>query len=383
MYKIINKKKLIITAIADTVGKIVSFPFTMFRAQEPIDPASVRSILVIRTAYLGDALMTLPMLKPLRERFTGASIAFLTADSSAPALAGNAYIDEVIPFTPFWFYPNATLAGYFDFIKSFRKRRFDLVIEARGDIREIMAIVAPARARYKVSYDVGGGGWLLTHVVPYTGLKHKVEYHLDIARYLGCIAMETGWGVRFTPDEIAEADRILAARGIAKPFALVHPGSRLELKMWKPERYAELITRMTGQLGMNVALLGHPSEKAVTDAVMRNAGGAVSDLTGYLTVRQLMAVISRAGLLVCNDSGPMHMAAAVGTPVAAVFGPSKSVETGPYGVKNRVVEKDFPCRRSCDESSCKYPERGSCMDAVAVDDVFKAVKELGCSNDQV
>lgn len=374
MYKIINRKKLVATILADTLGKVLFFPINLFKDRAPIIRENVRRILVIRTAYVGDVLMAMPLLKPLRDGFPGASITFLTSAAAEPVLENCPYVDEVVTYSPFWFY-KGTLGEYAGFIREFRKREFDLVIETRADIREILALVWPLTAMYKVSYDVGGGGWALTHVVPYPGLKHKVEYHLDIARYLGCPVSEVDWGVRVTDDEREKATDTLKSRGISKPFALVHPGSRLTLKMWSPERYAALIRKMADD-GLKVALLGHPSEKDVTDVILDKSAGAVVSLVGAFDMRQLMAVIAEASLIVLNDSGPLHMAAALGTPVVAVFGPSKSVETAPYRVKSEVVEKDYPCRFRCDESSCSNVRYHGCMEDISVDDVFRAVRKI-------
>jgi len=179
LYKIINRRKLWATRLADSAGKLIFLPRLLLRKPRPIEPGSIRDILVIRTAYIGDVVMTLPMLKPLRQRFPAARLSFLTAPAAAPLLAGNPYVDEVLTFTPRWFYPSAR-DGYWHFIRRLRQRHVDLVIETRADIRELFAFVSPVKARYKVSYDVGGGGYLLTHVVPYPGVKHRVEYHLDI-----------------------------------------------------------------------------------------------------------------------------------------------------------------------------------------------------------
>ncbi|MBI4666712.1 MAG: glycosyltransferase family 9 protein [Nitrospinae bacterium] len=376
MYKIINRKKLVVTAVADTLGKAMSLPWRMFQGDVSIAPDKIKSILVIRTAYMGDVIMTLPMLKPLKGQFNNASITFLAPNAAGELFANNPYVDEVMTYSPFWFYKGSSISDYFRFLGGLRAKSFDLVIEARADIRDIMAIVAPARSKHKVSYDVGGGGWMLTHVTPYAGLKHKVEYHLDIARDLGCSMDGLDWGIRFTGQERQRVNAILENRGVSKPFALVHPGSRLPLKMWAPEKYGELIGRMTAELGMRVAVLGHPAEKMATEITLASAKGAAIDLSGAFSARELMGVIAEASGLVCNDSAPMHMASAVGTKVAALFGPSKSVETGPYGVKSKVVERDFPCRFTCDENRCLFARHNACMKDITVEETFAAVREL-------
>ncbi len=251
MYKIINKKKLVATAAADVLGHLLFALPRLFRKTEKIRPEEVRSILVIRTAYIGDVVMTLPVLKPLKELFPGARISFLTANGAVDVLKNNPYVDEVIPYSPFWFYPSP-MAGYGKFIRDMKTRTFDLVIEARGDIRDILLLAWRIKAHYRVSYNVGGGGYLLTHRVPYPGLKHKVEYHLDIARYLGYRGTDLEWGVYLTDAEKRRVEGVLSKYGFKPPFIAMHPGSRLALKRWPMARYGELADALADRLKLPV-----------------------------------------------------------------------------------------------------------------------------------
>lgn len=374
-YKIINKKKLYATALADLIGSVVFLPKTLLKKNKEISPESVKSILVIRTAYIGDAIMTLPVLRPLRERFSRAKISFLTSTGAADLITNNPYIDEVIAYDPFWFYKSGK-GAYLDFIRNIRERRFDLVIEARGDIREFLFILWPLKARHKVSYSVGGGGYLLTDVVPYKELKHKVEYHLDIARHLGCSTEGAEMGVYLTGEEKKGIRGLIDRAGIRKPFICVHPGARLPLKMWMPERYAMLCDCIKKKFRLPVVLLGASGDKRVVYDIIRHMENKPVSLQGKLRLRELAGVISESSLLICNDSLPMHIAAAVKTPVVAIFGPSKNKETAPYGNVNRVVEKDFPCRYTCDESTCRHKSFHSCMRDISVDDVLGAVEDI-------
>ncbi len=374
-YKIINKKKLYATALADLIGNIIFFPKTLFRKNDEISPDGIKSILVIRTAYIGDAIMTLPLLRPLRKRFGSAKISFLTSTGAADLIANNPYIDEVIAYDPFWFYKSEKRA-YLAFIINMRKRRFDLVIEARGDIRELLSVLWPLKARHKVSYRVGGGGYFLTHTVPYQGLKHKVEYHLDIARHLGCSAEDAEWGIYLTEDEKKGIRDLINSAGIRKPFVCVHPGARLPLKIWMPERYALLCDNIIKRYNLPVVLLGASGEIKAIDDIIRHMENKPISLAGRLSLRELAGVITESSLLICNDSSPMHIAASMKTPVVAIFGPSKSRETAPYGNVNRVVEKDFSCRYSCDENTCRHKNFHSCMREVSVDDVSNAVEDI-------
>jgi len=376
MYKIVNRKKLCATIAADIAGTIAYAPVRLFRKREVVVPGDIREILVIRTAYIGDVVMTMPLLKPLRERFPQARISFLTATRAAAVLENNPYLDAIIGYDPFWFYPTRR-ADYRTFIAGLRRTSFDLVIEARADIRELLLLVRPLKARHKVSYDVGGGGYLLTDVVPYGGLKHKVEYHLDIARHLGCDVGPVEWGVYLREEEKRNVDAVLGRAGIGGPFIAVHPGSRLPLKRWFPERYAALCDALVTRCGLPVVLLGSPDERQLAERIAEGMRRKTVNLTGALDLRELAGVLSRAKLFVCNDSSPLHIAAAMKTPTIAVFGPSKSAETAPYAVLSRVVEKDYPCRFDCDESSCRNSSRPhGCMRDIAVADVLHAAEDL-------
>jgi ADP-heptose:LPS heptosyltransferase len=336
----------------------------------------VRSILVIRTAYVGDVMMAVPLLKPLRERFPETRITFLTASSSAPLLDGNPCVDEVITYDPFWFYPSSPKRAYLEFRRRMKERSFDLVIETRGDIREILLLVAPLKARQKVACAAGGGGWMLTDVVPYGGPIHRVEYHLNLARHLGAKVDGVDWGVYLTDEEKRSVDCTLRASGIRSRFVAVHPGSRVPLKRWPEERFAVLCDEIARVSGMPIVLVGTSAESPIVERVTKAMRETPVSLAGRLSLRELAGVLARASLFICNDSGPMHIAAAMKTPVVAIFGPSKSVETGPYGEPHRVVEKTFPCRFTCDENHCRNSEFHACMQSVTVDEVCRAAHEL-------
>ena len=375
MYKIINTKKLVATAAADVLGNVLFALPRLFRRKERIRNAEVRSILVIRTAYIGDVVMTLPVLKPLKELYPGATISFLTARGAAEVLRNNPYVDEVISYDPFWFY-SSSKAEYGKFIRLMRQRTFDLVIEARADIRETLLLAWPLKARYRVSYDVGGGGYLLTHRVPYPGLKHKVEYHLDLVRFLGYGGPDLEWGIYLSAAEQQHVDAIMSRYRFSQPFIAIHPGSRLSLKRWPAKRFGELCDSLMERYDMPVVVFGAASERPVILEMTSTMRHAPVILAGDIGLREMAGILSLAALFICNDSAPMHLAAAMKTPTVAIFGPSKSVETRPYGEGHRVVEKEFPCRYACDENSCRYERYNACMEDITVDDVFHAAQEL-------
>ena len=375
MYKIINRKKLVATAVADGIGHLLFGAYRLFRKNGKIRTEEIKDILIIRTAYIGDVVMTLPVLKPLKELFPGARISFLTATGAIDVLKNNPFVDEVIAYSPFWFYPS--LGGsYGQFIRDMRNRQYDLVIEARADIRDILLIAWRTKSRYRLSYDVGGGGYLLTHVVPYPGLKHKVEYHLDLVRYLGYRGTDLEWGIYLTDAEKKRVDAVMSRYGFRQPFIAMHPGSRLSLKRWSIARYGALADALADRLKLPIVLFGAPGEKVVIEEMIRGMRYNPISLAGIVNLREMAGILGRAALFICNDSAPMHIAAAMKTPTVAIFGPSKSVETRPYGDGHCVVEKEFPCRHACDENSCRHERYNACMEDISVDDVFSAASEL-------
>jgi len=377
LYRIINKKKRYATMMADFIGNILFLP-RLIKKKGDVRPDEIKDILVIRTAYIGDVVMALPLLKPLRDRFKKARISFLTSARAMEVLENNPYVDEIITYDPFWFYPSGKI-GYLDFIKGIRGRQFDLVIETRGDIREIAFLVLPLKARYKVSYDAGGGGYLLTHVVPYQGTRHRVEYHLDIAKYLGCdVGSHVEWGIYLTEDEKVKVVELLKNERIEldRPIVAIHPGARKELKCWSPEGYAAVADIAARELGAAVLLTGAPEELPLVKRVEGMMKERSIVIAGRTTLRELAGVISHCSLFICNDSSPMHIAAAMKIPTVAIFGPSKSIETGPYGNIHRVVEKDFPCRYTCDEDVCHFKSHNQCIKEISTNDVFMAVMKM-------
>lgn len=376
MYKIINRKKRLATMAVDLVGQALVGPYRCLRKQEPVDPGRVRRMLVIRTAYTGDVMMSLPVLKPLRLRFPEASLTFLTSGAAAPVLENNPYVDRVMTFDPFWFYPSSPWS-WVRFVRQLRRERFDLALELRGDIREFLGLLTPLRARYKVSCDIGGGRYLLTHVAPYTGATHRVVYHLNMARYLGCdTAQEPEWGVYLDRNEQRRVRERLAEAGVQAPFVAVHPGSRLPLKRWPVASCRRLYDRIIRDLGVSLVVLGAPGEVELVRDIVQGMETRPVSLAGRLSVRELAGVLDEASLFVCNDSAPMHIAAAMRTPTVSVFGPSKSDETGPYATASRVVEQTMPCRATCDENTCRHHQFHACMTSVSVDAVWDAVRAL-------
>jgi len=371
-YRIVNKKLLLATMAADVLGKVVFCPRKLWSRQRDILPDDVQSILIIRTAYIGDVVMALPILHPIKKRFPQARITFLTSESARPVLENHPLIDHIITYDPFWFYGTPKRA-YLECIRGLRGHDFDLVIETRGDIRDILLLVAPLKAEFKVGYGAGGGGYLLTHVVPYAGPLHRVDYHLGLARALGCPVDGVERGICLREEEWRDIHALMRDRDLTPPFVCVHPGSRMPLKRWPSGRFSSLCDRIVERHKLPIVIIGSADERSLAEEIAEKMENAAVNLAGHLALRQLAGLLSTATLMVCNDSAPMHIAAEMGTSTVAIFGPSNSPETGPYGEGHCVVEVDLSCRSGCDERRCRNQTPHACMSAITVEEVLQAV----------
>lgn len=379
-YKIINKKKRLATRIGDLIGRM-AFPLNLLgrKANRP-SFNKVRKILVIRTAYIGDVVLTLPILSPLKKLFPQAQISFLTTCRAKEILEKNPYIDEIVSYDAFWFYPSKmgpALLNYLNILRLIRSRAYDLVIEARGDIRDISLLAYPSRGAHRISYDVGGGGFLLTHIVPFIRVKHKIRYHLDIVKSLGGTA-SIEWDLYLTEGERHRGEQMLTQKGLplGKPIVAIHPGARKRLKRWSLAGFSTVADRLVKELGASVIVMGGHEDVEVAHEMERLMKEHAFCFSGSTTLRQMAAILGHCHLLICNDSVPLHIASLLKTPTVAIFGPSKSRETGPYGNTHMVVENRFKCRYHCDEDICNHRPQNECMTSITADNVFNAANEV-------
>ena len=373
-YKIINRKKLLAVrgadAAANTLAKVGAFRRGVYT---PIlaNREAIKRILVVRLAYIGDVVMTLPVVAPLKRAFPDAQIDFLTATAAAPFVESHPDLNDVIGFNAPWFHASADKAETDGLVQRLQDNDYDLGIDFRGDLRNIYHCLWRPRIPRRLSYTSGGGGALLTHSLDWHELKHKVEFHLDLLREMGIDAPTADPEIVLSADERDEARKLLSdalEQGHAPPVAS-HPGARLDLKRYPVERFAELTKRISQDTGRPIILVGTPDDEPRA-AIIKQSGKVAADLTSALSIRMLAAVFSQCACLICHDSAAMHISAAVGTPVVAVFGPSRPAETSPCIAAGQVLEGPCPRKDACDETTCLEEDQGHCILSIAQDDVY-------------
>lgn len=306
----------------------------------------------------------LPVLAGLRARYPEAHLAWLVGTPFAPLLEGHPLLDEVIPFDrkrygKMW-RSAAALRAFLRFAGDLRRRRFDLVVDLQGLFRSAFLSWVSGAAERVGFAGAREAAWIFysRRVHCPDQARHAVERNLCVAEALGLsgVELEFPLGLRSAEHDAARSRLAEAAGRSVAAYTAIIPGARWATKRWSVAGWAALIDRLHEAALPPCVLLGSPSDRALADDVKQRCHAQVVDLTGRTTLRELAALLDLADLVICHDSGPMHIAAALDTPVVAIFGPTDPACTGPYSARARVVRPVvdcWPCRlRECGHHTC-------------------------------
>ncbi len=339
------------------------------------DGAGAKNVVVLQTSFLGDSLLTLPLLRRLKESLPGARVSVLTLPKNAGVFHNSPWVDEVILDDKRG--EHGGPLGTWKISAQLRRRGFDLAVIPHRSFRSAL-VARLAGIPRRVGFAASAGSFLLTDAVPFAWLTHDLERNLALARPLGgesrALQGEARYIAPHAPSTALAAR--MAAAGVAPGARLagVHPGAAWATKRWLPERYAELCRRLKSE-GLTPVLIGGPGDAALGAEIAAASGAA--DLVGKTDLEDLKSLMGRLSLFVTNDSGPMHLAAAAGVPVVAIFG-ATTRELGffPYGSGHRVVEAGLACR-PCGLHGAKACPEGHflCMRLLSVDQVQQACRE--------
>ncbi|MCM2264965.1 MAG: lipopolysaccharide heptosyltransferase II [Desulfuromonadales bacterium] len=320
--------------------------------------------------WIGDAVMATPALRAIRETFPEARVTIVANPLVAELFTSHPDCDQVIRFDKQS--NQGSMGEFWRFCRSLRSERFDLAILFQNAFKAaIMAVLAgiPRRAGYRTD----GRGLLLTAGVPAVDKKHglhHVDYYLQMLGQLGIAGGDGRLHLALTAEEEGRAvERLGAGQWIA-----INPGASYgAAKRWFPERFAAVADGLAAEFGVRVVLTGGPGEMEIGRDIEKSMKIAPLNLIGQTSVRELMATLAHCRLVVTNDSGPMHIAAAFGVPIVAVFGPTDHTTTSPLAGNCRIVRSAVDCApcmlRECPTDHC-------CMIGVTADAVLAAAREL-------
>ncbi|MBN2254567.1 MAG: glycosyltransferase family 9 protein [Deltaproteobacteria bacterium] len=340
------------------------------------------NILIVKLSAIGDVVHTLPSVVELRKLYPDGHITWVVEEASSGLIMNHPLVDRVlVSRRKRWVsdlmalrHGKDTLREIRSFLSELRDRRYDLVIDFHGLLKSSV-IVLLSRGKRKLGYDSLQelSGLFLTEKIFEDMTKHAVDRYLDFIRYLGGHVGTPEFPIPADPDIDARVTALLRTNGIdrGEPFVAINPVAYWETKLWTNEGFARLCDRIVTELDTAVVFTGGTDDTVIDDIRSRMEQPSES-LEGQTTLQDLACLYKRASVVVSTDSGPMHIAAAMGTPTVALFGPTDPSRTGPYGIGHCVVRKDMPCS-PCFLKKCNSMR---CMTEITVEEVFEAVKNL-------
>jgi heptosyltransferase-2 len=345
-----------------------------------LNPKPIERIVVRGTNWVGDAMMTIPALRQLRRLFPDAHITLATRAWAEGLFADSDFLDDL------QVHEGSGLRSVVQQVRQWRKRNFDLAVLLPNSL-ETALVASLARVPLRIGYATDGRHALLTHPLAlpeWRESKHEVFYYLKIVAELEWLAKQEQSFLGTQPDgslEVSEARKstardFLRARGVREGNLLVAlcPGSiNSRAKRWPAERYAALADRLIDELGAQVLLVGANAEAAVSQEVSGQMRSQPLILTGQTNLAELVATLSLVDLLVTNDTGPAHIASALGRPTLVIFGPTNPLTTRPFSPLGEIVRKPPYCA-PCMLRDCPIDHR--CMTAITPADVFERARTL-------
>jgi ADP-heptose:LPS heptosyltransferase len=345
-------------------------------------PDTPRRILLLRLERIGDLLMALPAIADVRAAAPAAEIDLVVGSWNADLARAVEPVTRVQTLDARWLAREGEGLGMPALLRAARRWRaveYDVAINLEPDIRSNL-LLAASGAKWTAGYRSGGGGALLD-----VAIEHETDAHTtDNARRLVAAVFGTPAGLGWpralvVPSEAhANASRLLAAA--RRPAIAMHVSGGRAIKQWDPERFAEVARRLVATTEAAIVLTGASVDRPLVDIVKRQLPPERAiDLAGHVDLLTLAAVLERVDLLITGDTGPMHLANAVGTPVVAVFGPSDPARYGPRGAHDQIVRVDLPCA-PCNRIRLP-PERcvghiPDCLALVTTDRVFTAARSV-------
>ena len=352
-----------------------------------LDKREFRRILLIKPSSPGDIIHALPVLHGLRKRYPLAKLDWLVATAFVDFVAVDPAVDEIVPFDRKRFGTVGRGFGatreFVSFLAALRSRSYDLVVDLQGLFRSgFMAFVTGADVRLGFADARELAPIFYTHKIRAPrGDLHAADRNFAVAPMLGFGDAEMDFSVTTTNQDRTRASRLLAEADIEseEPFALLVPSTRWETKCWPPERFGELAVVIRERFDMKSVLVGGESDRDAGNAAAAAAAGSAVSLCGRTTLRELASLIESAAVVVTADSMPMHLAAALGRPLVALFGPTNPARTGPHGRIEDVLRiEDLACSPCYFRRLRQCPHDHACMLRLEVETVAEAVgRRLG------
>lgn len=345
-------------------------------------------ILIVKLSAIGDVIHTLPALNAIRDHYPQAHITWLIEEVAADLVVGHRALDRVlVSRRKSWIrrlwgpQRRQALKEIRRFLKDLRDTQYDIIIDFHALLKSGL-LVGAARGKRKIGFDKGMqhqefSYLFLNERVPAVDMEvHALTRGLMLLKAIGITTPKVVYDISFSDGDTAAVRELLRAQGVdgSRPMVAINPVALWETKLWLNDRFAVLADRLVRDNHVDVVFTGGPADSQVVQTILEMMAQPAANATGRTSLKMLAALYHLSRALVTTDTGPMHLAAAVGTPVVALFGPTAPWRTGPFGGGHQVVRTAPDCspcfKRQCDEHRCR------CMTDISVSDVLQATRRL-------
>ncbi len=336
----------------------------------------IKKILVRAPNWIGDCVLSLPALKALREYYKDAEIIILARPWVADVFYGSPFLTRVMLYDDKDIHRG--IKGFFRLIKELKRKRFDLAVLFQNAFRAAL-IAMFAGIPLRLGYRRDGRGMLLSKGLrPFyekERKEHHIYYYMNLLAPLGIVNFKRFQVPRIylKEEEVTKAERYL--KGLSAPVIGINPGAAYgDAKMWGADKFSRLAKKLISEVEAGIIIFGSKQEHQIgEDIAVHINSSSILNMMGRISLRESMALMSRCRLFVTNDTGPMHVASALGVPTLAVFGSTDPEITGPVGEDAHTIKREVDCA-PCFKRNCPTDKR--CMEAIGVEDVFQMSLQL-------
>lgn len=376
-----KKTTRFLLSILDRVGKVFSSPFSLLWLRKLPSPSSLKKpkrIILVRLDHIGDVLFVTPAIRTLKRGYPEAKLSFLGGSWAKEILEKNPWLDEIIVFDAPWIKEGRMLRlGLREILSQariLRKKRFDLGVAFRPDFHDLWLLWL-GKVKWRVGYGAGGGGFLLTHPVPYRFNIHEIERNLALVKALGIEVVSKNPEVFTDERDRKKVEKLLREFRIKKEEFLIaiHPGARTQVKRWGEGKFAQLIDKINLNFLPQIILVGGKEERPLAEEVRRRCKIKPLNLCGLTSLRELFLLFKKCKLFIGGDSAPLHLAAAAGIWVVGIFsGVNRVSEFGAFTRKRMIIQKTLSCS-PCRKTYCAHPR---CLKEIGVEEVYQKVEKV-------
>ena len=345
------------------------------------------NILIVKLSAIGDVIHTLPALNAIRAAYPSACISWLVEESAAPLIAGHPALNRIIiSKRKSWIKAfragqvKSTLQEAAGWIHEFRKTSYDLVLDFQAHLKSGI-LIALAKGKRKIGFDRGmehqehSYFFLNERIPPIAMDRHAILRNLEMLAAIGIHSGNIDYHLPLQPEDCRNIDIMLHQNGFTnhlQPLICINPMAKWDTKLWPTERFAVLADRLAEHFQTLPVFTGSLDDRAAVRNILSGMKFPAVDLSGQTSLKTLAALYEKADIVISTDTGPMHLAAAVETPVVALFGPTAPWRTGPLGHIHQVIRSGIPCS-PCFKRQCPTT---ACMRQIDVDRVVESVSAI-------